>query len=140
MTEASNILDRIFEIAKGKRIVLTLDEYAKAINSSRASLYRYRQGEKIPDSIIKMAEDLITEPKTDSKDKTNYDPSEISTSVVNEDYAPYLHGKIQILKESVKEKEVELRNALIEIGKLKKELEVERSKNENPSKNIGMAK
>lgn len=52
-------LEGIFDEAKARRIVLTKDEFAKIIGSSRASLYRYKNGDEIPASVLEAARNLL---------------------------------------------------------------------------------
>lgn len=49
MKQQTTILDKIYDEAQSRRIVLTIDEYAKKIGKSRATLYRYRGS---PESIL----------------------------------------------------------------------------------------
>ena len=61
MKQEKNILDKVYESAKAKRIVLTQDEFAKLIGTSRASLHRYRNGEPIPQQLTQSALALLDE-------------------------------------------------------------------------------
>lgn len=60
MLEKDNILDAIYKDLKKRRIVLTLDEYAKAIGISRATLFRLRdEPENISSELIERAKSLF---------------------------------------------------------------------------------
>jgi len=70
MNKNKTILDEIFAELKKRRIALTIDEYAKMIDSSRASLFRFRDApDKIDPKLIERANRLLIESKRVSLDE-----------------------------------------------------------------------
>lgn len=68
MTRSKEILLNLYEEAKEKRVVLTQEEFAKAVGKSRAHLFKKMN--EIPDSIIEKARKLI-ETKNVSQETNN---------------------------------------------------------------------
>lgn len=59
MEQETNILDKIYNVAKAKRLVLNQDEFAQLIGTSRGSLHRYRNGDAIPEELIINAKHVL---------------------------------------------------------------------------------
>lgn len=69
MEQETNILDKIYNVAKAKRLVLNQDEFAQLIGTSRGSLHRYRNGDAIPEELIINAKHVLNR-INQSSDKT----------------------------------------------------------------------
>lgn len=54
-------IEFLYNVAKSKRVALSVDEFAKKIGISRASFYRYKNGEPVPDDILDEASKLVAE-------------------------------------------------------------------------------
>jgi len=120
-----SILDKIFDEAKARRIVLTLDEFAKAIGSSRASLYRYRGGESIPSDVLENAQKLVHD---DSKDISHETPDCSEKTASGIDVSALLAER-KLLKERIGGLEMEVRSLLQELGAMEQRLLNEQESN-----------
>jgi len=106
--EAKNeILERIYKQAKAKRIVLSMAEYAKKLDVSRAQLYK----------LLKNPED-ITQDIMNRALALNYETKDVYNVVAEfqEKYIKVLEEKTELQKQLLqsKEKEVELAKQLLQ--------------------------
>ncbi len=122
MTKNSDILNKIYEEAKAKRIVLNQTEFARALGKSRVTVFdrMMKSLEGIPQEVIDKALKLVDDTPNVSRGALNK-KSKVENNELHEDDAPYGKALPQLIsllqqahetfKEAIKKEQENVSNA-----------------------------
>lgn len=101
MSPYINFLERIYQELKTKRIVLTKDEYAKALGFSRAQLYRlYDDPTTVTNEILEKAKSLLNETNNVSRETSDKERPDYRDELI-----ALLRYKVETLEKKIQDLE-----------------------------------